>query len=269
MIIAVMQEFCKLMQNKFHSIELYVFLYLIFFKDLRKFSHSLLNIDYLCLKKFFNFLSMSDSNTNLDDHQSKNETNKRKRKGNEEYIEVQLQAYISRLKSDKIPINIGIEQPNSSDHEQWSAYLKEVKKYSEEMKRNAEWTYVGVLIIQTHKIMQILKSKKFKDDGKRKKDLMTILTNSIPDDTSVTQAGRCKQVYDHISDLISKLENQEIPIPIETWYPLLYKAGINFRFLHDSNFKRKKNFKLYEDFINLLISECKKKISKALIILMS
>ncbi|KAF0344413.1 hypothetical protein F8M41_015934 [Gigaspora margarita] len=201
---------------------------------------------------------MSDSNTNLDDHQSKNETNKRKRKGNEEYIEVQLQAYISRLKSDKIPINIGIEQPNSSDHEQWSAYLKEVKKYSEEMKRNAEWTYVGVLIIQTHKIMQILKSKKFKDDGKRKKDLMTILTNSIPDDTSVTQAGRCKQVYDHISDLISKLENQEIPIPIETWYPLLYKAGINFRFLHDSNFKRKKNFKLYEDFINLLISESSK-----------
>ncbi|CAG8707683.1 15796_t:CDS:2 [Dentiscutata erythropus] len=178
------------------------------------------------------------------------------RKSNEEYIEAQLQAYISRLKSDKIPINIGIEQPNSADHKQWLAYIKEVKKFSEEMKHNAEWTFVGVLISQTYKIMQILINKKFKDDDKCKKDLMTILTNSIPDDTSATQAGRCKQVYDHITDLILKLEDQKILI--ETWYPLLNKASVTYHFLHNSNFKRKKKFNLYEEFINLLVSEYKK-----------
>ncbi|CAG8731574.1 16399_t:CDS:1, partial [Racocetra fulgida] len=91
-----------------------------------------------------------------------------------------------------------------------------------EMKRNAEWAYVGALIIQTHKMMQISKNKTFKDDDKRKKDLMTILTNSIPDDTSAIQAGRYKQVYDHITDLISKLEKQEILF--EIWYLLLNKA---------------------------------------------
>ncbi|CAG8739776.1 10463_t:CDS:2, partial [Dentiscutata heterogama] len=82
---------------------------------------------------------MSDSDTNLN---VKKDGSKTKRKSNEEYIEAQLQAYISRLKSDKIPINIGIKQPNSADHEQWSAYIKEVKKFSEEMKHNAEWTFV-------------------------------------------------------------------------------------------------------------------------------
>ncbi|CAG8706924.1 7314_t:CDS:1 [Dentiscutata erythropus] len=129
---------------------------------------------------------MSDSDTNLD---VKKDGSKTQRKSNKEYIEAQLQAYISRLKSDKIPINIGIEQPNSADYKQWSAYIKEVKKFSEEMKRNAEWTFVGILISQTYKIMQILKNKKFRDDDKCKKDLMKILTNSIPDNTSATQAS--------------------------------------------------------------------------------
>ncbi|CAG8628878.1 28011_t:CDS:2 [Dentiscutata erythropus] len=201
---------------------------------------------------------MSDSDTNLN---VKKDSSKTKRKSNEEYIEAQLQAYISRLKSDKIPINIGIEQANSVDNEQWSAYIKEVKKFSEEMKHNAEWTFVSVLISQTNKIIQILKNKKFRDDDKRKKDLMTILTNSILDDTSATQASRCKQVYDHITDLILKLEDQKILI--ETWYPLLNKADITYYFLHDSNFKKKKKFNLYKEFINLLVSECKNSLTKA------
>ncbi|CAG8755944.1 13495_t:CDS:1, partial [Racocetra persica] len=163
---------------------------------------------------------MSDSDIIMDDNPLNKDSSK-KRKSNKEYIETQLKAYISRLKSDNIPIDFGSE-PKSTDHKQWSTYFKKVKQNLEEMKHNAEWAYVGALIIQTHKMMQISKNKTFKDDDKHKKDLMTILTNSILDNISATQAGRCKQVYNHITDLISKLEKQEILL--EIWYPLLNKA---------------------------------------------
>ncbi|CAG8459283.1 27161_t:CDS:2 [Gigaspora margarita] len=186
---------------------------------------------------------------------------KLKRRTNKKYIEAQLKAYISRLNSDRISINPCIEQPNSADHKKWSDYIQEAKKYSEEMRRNADWVLVGVLINQTNMIMQLWKNKKFKDENKCKKDLMTNLTNSIPDNISVTQFGRCKQVYDHIFDLILKLEDQKIPM--KTWYPLLNKAGITYRFLHDSNFKKKKKFNLYEEFIDLLVSKCKKSLTNA------
>ncbi|KAF0409781.1 hypothetical protein F8M41_008333 [Gigaspora margarita] len=80
------------------------------------------------------------------------------------------------------------------------------QKFSEKMKYNTDWTFVDVLISQTYKIIQISKNKKFKDEDKRKKDLMTILTISIPDDTSATQTSQCKQVYDYIIDLILNLK---------------------------------------------------------------
>ncbi|CAG8718348.1 31683_t:CDS:2 [Gigaspora margarita] len=167
---------------------------------------------------------MSDdtSDTNMENNQPKIANTRSKRKKNEDYIETQLKTYILRLKSDNIPTLIGVE-PNSIDANQWSTFLETAKKASEESKCTAEWTYVSALF-------------------------------SI----SVTQSSRIKAAYDHITDLISKLESQNISR--EIWYTLLCKAGITFCFLCDSNFKRKKIFELYEEFIDLLVFECKKKM---------
>ncbi|CAG8709023.1 29644_t:CDS:1, partial [Racocetra persica] len=168
-------------------------------------------------------MSEGVSDTNIDDNQSKNDgdSTKTKRKKYEDYLETQLKAYILRLKTDDISTHVGVE-PNSIDHKQWSTFLKTVKTTSEELKRRAELTYVGVLFSQTYKVMQKSKERIFKDDKGKKEWIKIILTNSIPDDTSNTQIGRSKQAYEHITDLISKLESQGITI--EIWYPLLYKA---------------------------------------------
>ncbi|CAG8838832.1 12304_t:CDS:1, partial [Gigaspora margarita] len=154
---------------------------------------------------------MSDdtSDTNMENNQPKIANTRSKRKKNENYVKTQLKTYILRLKSDDIPTLIGVK-PNSIDADQWSTFLEIAKKASEESKCTAEWTYVSALFRQTYYVVQKSKERINRDKKGKKDFIKIILTNSISDSTSVMQSSRIKAAYDHITDLISKLESQNI-----------------------------------------------------------
>ncbi|CAG8617410.1 45296_t:CDS:2 [Gigaspora margarita] len=103
-----------------------------------------------------------------------------------------------------------------------------------------------------------LKIKDLKEKDQRK-FIKEILEKSISTKSN-TQKNRYKQVYDHIIDLVKGFDSHEILI--EVWLPVLCNICISFRFLHESNFKRKKEHELYDKFISILISNCLKSLEK-------
>ncbi|CAG8816235.1 28692_t:CDS:1 [Gigaspora margarita] len=165
------------------------------------------------------------------------------------YIDLQLNNYIDKLNS-KDNFN-NVVKPNTVDSNKWIKYLKSVKLYSDEMKHTAEWLWVSTLFDQTHFVFQEAKNKKDLDREAQRKYIKQTLEKTILT-RSTTQSNRHKQVYDHIIDLVIGFESRKIPIDI--WLPVLGKIYISFRFLHESNFKKKKTYELYEEFIELLIS---------------
>ncbi|CAG8556731.1 1237_t:CDS:1 [Racocetra fulgida] len=173
------------------------------------------------------------------------------------YIDSQLNYYIDKL-DPKNKFN-NIVKPNSTDGDKWTSYLNNVKLYSDEMKHKAEWIYVSALFDQTNFVFQhAIKNKNDLDEKAQKKYIKQALESSISA-KSTTQKGRYKQVYDHMIDLVGRFESHKIPIDV--WLPLLSQICISFRFLHDSNFKRKKSYKLYDNFISAFISNCLELIS--------
>ncbi|CAG8615666.1 26263_t:CDS:2 [Gigaspora margarita] len=143
------------------------------------------------------------------------------------YIDSQLYNYIDKLNSNENFNNI--VKPNTTDSNEWINYLKKVRH------------------------------NKVLDKEAKRKYIKQKLKKTIPTRSS-TQSNRYKQVYDHIIDLVARFESEKIPIDI--WLPVLGKICISFRFLHESNFKRKKTYELYEKFIELLITKCLKSIIK-------
>ncbi|CAG8452649.1 6829_t:CDS:1 [Dentiscutata heterogama] len=167
------------------------------------------------------------------------------------YIDSQLNNYIDKLNSNENFNNI--VKPNTTDSYEWINYLKSIKLYSDEIKCTAEWLWVSALFDQTYFIFQEVRRNKDLNKEAKRKYIKQTLEKTIPT-RSTTQSNRYKQVYDHIIDLVTRFESEKIPI--EIWLPVLGKICISFRFLHESNFKRKKTYKLYEKFIKLLISKC-------------
>ncbi|CAG8838308.1 35325_t:CDS:2 [Gigaspora margarita] len=157
------------------------------------------------------------------------------------YINLQLNDYIDKLNlKDKFNY---VAKLNIIDGEKWNKYLKHIKYYSDEMKRKG----------------------KDLDKKAQRKNIKETLEKSILSNSD-TQKNRYKQVYDHIVDLVKLFDSHEIPIDV--WILELSKICITFRFLHESNFKRKKNNDLYDEFIQLLISNCQESLknSKSLVV---
>lgn len=171
------------------------------------------------------------------------------------YIDSQLNYYIDKLNS-KDNFN-NVVKPNTFDGEKWKKYLKNVKCYSDETKRKAEWIFVSALFDQTYFVFQKFKDRKDLKEKDQRKFIKEILEKSISTKSN-TQKNRYKQVYDHIIDLVKGFDSHEIPI--EVWLPALSNICISFRFLHESNFKRKKEHELYDNFISILISNCLKSL---------
>ncbi|CAG8780390.1 18365_t:CDS:2, partial [Gigaspora margarita] len=100
-------------------------------------------------------------------------------------------------------------------------------------------------------------------DDLKEKDQRKFIKETLEKSISTksnTQKNRYKQVYDHIIDLVKGFDSHEILI--EVWLPVLCNICISFRFLHESNFKRKKEHELYDKFISILISNCFKPLEK-------
>ncbi|CAG8840321.1 4398_t:CDS:1 [Gigaspora margarita] len=180
------------------------------------------------------------------------------------YIDSQLNDYIDKLNS-KDKFNY-VAKPNIIDDEKWNKYLKHVKCYSDEMKRRGEWIFVSTLFDQVSFVFQHFKNnRKDLNENAQRKNIKETLEKSISSNSD-TQKNRYKQVYDHIVDLVKLFDSHEIPIDV--WILELSKICITFRFLHESNFKRKKNNDLYDEFIQLLISNCQESLknSKSLVV---
>ncbi|CAG8822503.1 17579_t:CDS:2 [Racocetra persica] len=186
----------------------------------------------------------------MDESDNKNESKKN-------YAKFQLENYINRLNEDFEPIK-NHHKPDSLDPKEWASYLKVTKKKIEITRIQAEWPYIGTLFEYTFLLIQESKKKLFTTEELRKKWVKDELMQSTSNDLSESHRNRYKQVYDHLYNLIKTFEENEISM--NEWFPLLQKTGITFRFLHDSNGKKKdKDFKeTYEIFINLIIKQCKK-----------
>ncbi|CAG8807551.1 19681_t:CDS:1, partial [Racocetra fulgida] len=105
---------------------------------------------------------------------------------------------------------------------EWSIYIRSRKELSEKLKSDAEFAYVGALFSHVYKVMEVANTMKnvLHTDKLKKSWIKTNLEDSIVE-TSNTQMNRVKQAYDHIHDLISKFEDQKIPMT--KWNPLLNK----------------------------------------------
>ncbi|CAG8829202.1 17816_t:CDS:2, partial [Gigaspora margarita] len=76
----------------------------------------------------------------------KNQLNKKNaRKSNKQYVETQLKAYISKLKSTKQYDNV---EPISIDN------------FSEKLKSDVEFAYMGALFSHAYKVMEVANTKK-------------------------------------------------------------------------------------------------------------
>ncbi|CAG8669873.1 10132_t:CDS:1, partial [Racocetra fulgida] len=150
----------------------------------------------------------------------KNQLNKKNgRKSNKDYVEAQLKAYISKLKSTKQYDDV---EPISIDTAEWSTYIRSRKEFSDKLKSDAEFAYVGALFSHVYKVMEVANTNNnaLYTDKLRKSWIKANLEDSIVE-TSITQMNRVKQAYDHILYLISKFDDQKIPMT--KWNPLLNK----------------------------------------------
>ncbi|CAG8832284.1 28608_t:CDS:1, partial [Gigaspora margarita] len=153
-----------------------------------------------------NIMSSNDLRTEDQLNNQKNQLNKKNtRKSNKQYVETQLKAYISKLISTKQYDNV---EPISIDSTEWSTYIRSRKDFSEKLKSNAEFAYMGALVSHAYKVMAIANTKKnvLYTNKLKKSWIKTNLEDSIVE-TSNTQKNRVKQAYEYILDLISKFED--------------------------------------------------------------
>ncbi|CAG8850407.1 2351_t:CDS:1, partial [Gigaspora margarita] len=99
--------------------------------------------------------------------------------------------YISKLKLTKQYDNV---EPISIDSTEWSTYICSRKDFTEKLKSDAEFAYVGALFSHTYKVMEVTNTKKniLHTDKLKKSWIKTNLEDSIAE-TSDTQKNRVKQ----------------------------------------------------------------------------
>ncbi|CAG8571465.1 12751_t:CDS:1, partial [Gigaspora margarita] len=134
-------------------------------------------------------MSSDDPVTEDQLNNQKNQLNKKK--SNKEYVETQLKAYISKLKTTKQYENV---EPISIDGTEWSTYIRSRKDASEKLKSDAEFAYVGALFSHVYKVVEAANTKKnvLHTDKLKKSWIKTNLEDSIVE-TSDTQKNRVKQ----------------------------------------------------------------------------